>query len=993
MKYANGVKATTLTTGTGDVTLAAVSGYVPFPQAFSVGDRVPYAIRNGQNWEWGIGTVQAGGVLERTEVVSTLVAGVFTVVAPARITLTGVSEVVCAITAEDYKALNDSLLAHTTDVANPHGVTAAQAGADEAGTAAGLVAAHEAVLDPHGAYPLEADLGTAAFLDAGTAVGDLVQVQAGGALPALDASALLNLPASGVTDHGALTGLADDDHGHYHTDARGDARYAPVAKGVTNGDSHNHDGGDGAQIAYASLSGLPSLGTAAAAATGDFEASGAVSTHNAASGAHGATATGAAVLTAASQSAGRTALGLGTAATTASTAYEASGAVSAHSGGTGVHTIAGVTGLQGALDAKAPTASPTFTGTVSGITAAMVGAPTGSGTSTGTNTGNETATTLGALLNSATSKTTPVDADRLALWNSVSGLLEYLSWGNLKTALSGLYVLLAGKSGGQTIVGGSAAGESLTLRATSHATQGKVRIDNGALVREVASKEYVQSRQQSLITNGSGLMLDNTNFSTFTYDAIDVKAGAGSFRVNANASARFSDELIPVDVENRYTLSLFAKSGDVGGANYNAANRQYFGISMYDIDGLNIATQNGVRVSGAVDTTLAAALNPGDTAVTLASASGWSNGSYVLQNNFCWYGYTNSFGYTYPDYEYTRLASNNYSGNSSSGAWVSGGISGNVITLRVPWAGPSLPAGTKVRNNFAGGTYQYIAGTNIIVPNAWTKYSGAIGAPQQDYTEASGSFRRGTAYIKLLFLINYHGAADNNLRVSGLNLTQLSSANLEPNIGVGATYKSLPQYSLPTSGLAVEGKAGFGTATPSSQLQAESVTDPFRSGYSATQYFNAVTSSAGVTTFNMVGSAPAAVFAVSDATANAIYDVFTVAKNSSGAGGAGLGARLLWAAKSSTTVSTGQASLASEWVDATHATRKARITISASDYSGAREGFRCESDGTQIKTSVNGVPAAARAAALTAEIPGDVTRDELRLTELYNACKNFGIIN
>lgn len=973
MKYANGVKATTLTTGTGDVTLAAVSGYVPFPLAFSVGDTIPYAIRNGQNWEWGVGTVQAGGVLERTEVVSTLVAGVFTVVAPARITLTGVSEVVCAITAEDYKALNDSLLAHTTDVANPHGVTAAQAGADEAGTAAGLVAAHESALDPHNVYPLEADLGTAAFLDAGTTVGDLVQVQAGGALPALDASALLNLPASGVTDHGALTGLADDDHGHYHTDARGDARYAPVAKGVTNGDSHNHDGGDGAQIAYASLSGLPSLGTAAAAATGDFEPSGAISTHNAVTTAHGISAFGATLVDDADAATARTTLGLGTAATTASTAYATStqgssadahiAASAPHSGHSTPASVATLISTHNSDGAAHPSLVPTTT-------------------------------TIGALINGATSKTTPVDADQIGLIDSAaSNVLKKIPWANIKTALQSVFVTLAGKAGGQTIIGGSGAGEALTLQATSNATPGDVRISLGGLMRSVTTREYVQSRQQSLITNGSGLMLDNTNFSMFTYDAIDVKSGAGSFRVNANASPRFSDELIPVDVENRYTLSLFAKSGDVGGANYNAANRQYFGISMYDIDGLNITTQNGVRVSGAVDTTLAAALNPGDTAVTLASASGWSNGSSVLQNNFCWYGYTNSFGYTYPDYEYTRLASNNYSGNNSSGAWVSGGISGNVITLRVPWAGPSLPAGTKVRNNFAGGTYQYIAGTNIIVPNAWTKYSGAIGAPQQDYTEAPGSFRRGTAYIKLLFLINYHGAADNNLRVSGLNLTQLSSANLEPNIGVGATYKSLPQYSLPTSGLAVEGKAGFGTATPSSQLQAESVTDPFRSGYSATQYFNAVTSSAGVTTFNMVGSAPAAVFAVSDATANAIYDVFTVAKNSSGAGGAGLGARLLWAAKSSTTVSTRQASLASEWVDATHATRKARITISASDYSGAREGFRCESDGTQIKTSVNGVPAAARAAALTAEIPGDVTRDELRLTELYNACKNFGIIN
>lgn len=52
----------------------------------------------------------------------------------------------------------------------------------------------------------------------------------------------------GVTDHGALTGLADDDHSQYHNDARGDARYAPIAEGVTNGDSHDHNGGDGGDL-------------------------------------------------------------------------------------------------------------------------------------------------------------------------------------------------------------------------------------------------------------------------------------------------------------------------------------------------------------------------------------------------------------------------------------------------------------------------------------------------------------------------------------------------------------------------------------------------------------------------------------------------------------------------------------------------------------------------------------------------------------------------
>jgi hypothetical protein len=96
------------------------------------------------------------------------------------------------------------------------------------------------------------------------------------------------------------------------------------------------------------------------------------------------------------------------------------------------------TAQQTALNLKANLASPTFTGTVGGITAAMVGAPSGSGNSTGTNTGNETTTTVGALLNAATSKTTPADADHIGLMDSeASNIWNKLSWANLKTTLLG----------------------------------------------------------------------------------------------------------------------------------------------------------------------------------------------------------------------------------------------------------------------------------------------------------------------------------------------------------------------------------------------------------------------------------------------------------------------------------------------------------------------------------------------------------------------------
>lgn len=58
------------------------------------------------------------------------------------------------------------------------------------------------------------------------------------------------------------------------------------------------------------------------------------------------------------------------------------------------------------------------------------------GNTSGTNTGNETTTTTGALINGATSKTTPVDADELPLVDSAaSNVLKKLTWANLKATL------------------------------------------------------------------------------------------------------------------------------------------------------------------------------------------------------------------------------------------------------------------------------------------------------------------------------------------------------------------------------------------------------------------------------------------------------------------------------------------------------------------------------------------------------------------------------
>ena len=50
-----------------------------------------------------------------------------------------------------------------------------------------------------------------------------------------DKTKLDGITAGAVSDHGALSGLGDDDHAQYHNDARGDARYAPLARNITAG--------------------------------------------------------------------------------------------------------------------------------------------------------------------------------------------------------------------------------------------------------------------------------------------------------------------------------------------------------------------------------------------------------------------------------------------------------------------------------------------------------------------------------------------------------------------------------------------------------------------------------------------------------------------------------------------------------------------------------------------------------------------------------------
>lgn len=87
-----GIKETTTTTGTGTVTLSAITGFARVSSEFQSPDAVMYVLESGNgDKEWGIGTPGAGNTFARTYVAKTDVSGTRTEVGAMAISLTGTS--------------------------------------------------------------------------------------------------------------------------------------------------------------------------------------------------------------------------------------------------------------------------------------------------------------------------------------------------------------------------------------------------------------------------------------------------------------------------------------------------------------------------------------------------------------------------------------------------------------------------------------------------------------------------------------------------------------------------------------------------------------------------------------------------------------------------------------------------------------------------------------------------------------------------------------
>ncbi|MFH1047017.1 MAG: hypothetical protein V1738_01840, partial [Patescibacteria group bacterium] len=346
----------------------------------------------------------------------------------------------------------------------------------------------------------------------------------------------------------------------------------------------------------------------------------------------------------------------------------------------------------------------------------------------------------------------------------------------------------------------------------------------GTGTANLSSTAYVQSRGMNLLTNGSGLLGNNYNFSSFTFDQSDTHGGKGSFKNSTYSTAVTVDEYLPIDGTRTYKLSLWAKS-----TVHATGAHAYFGVTPYDIDNQLVNPIHYMRFSG-TDTTLAQDIKPGDTTVVLTDGSNWqSNFAAAYGRQIQIWNYTNSYGYTYPPYTYTRNNSYYLSSYSTSGTWAIGGITGNTITLTSPWPDTwgTIPAGTAVSNGSSGGTYKYIAASNVDVPAAWTNYTGLIGGWDTSGSGATNLFPYGTASIRVSFLMN-RDVAGNTTNVSDVWFSELTSANIEAASATQAGIVTLGNQQLGTGDKYFAGNVGVGTTSPSTRLHLSGTTSTIR---------------------------------------------------------------------------------------------------------------------------------------------------------------------
>ena len=324
---------------------------------------------------------------------------------------------------------------------------------------------------------------------------------------------------------------------------------------------------------------------------------------------------------------------------------------------------------------------------------------------------------------------------------------------------------------------------------TTKIAAGKVEIDGTAVFNSIKSStdaaydakgtaETINnkaiSRGEQLVTNGNGMMGNNTNFTNWTFDGSMANSSPGSFTRTGGYANIASNDWFPVDASKRYRFEFDMIS-------QNNTGTMYAYLLFGDVDKNAITATNTMWYPNTL-TTLARDLKSGDTVVYLTSVANYNTyGSANHLRALIFWNYQNSFGYQYPSQTYSRI--------TKMPAWTDNSsidTTNNTITLTTAHSGATIPAGTYVSQGCSGGTYKYVAITGQKVPTTWTHYVGYFDGIDYSGWNADGKFPPGTAYCKVGFLWNYNSANDQfwvtNIQVYEDYKTDINTALAYPAI-------------------------------------------------------------------------------------------------------------------------------------------------------------------------------------------------------------------
>ncbi len=203
-----------------------------------------------------------------------------------------------------------------------------------------------------------------------------------------------------------------------------------------------------------------------------------------------------------------------------------------------------------------------------------------------------------------------------------------------------------------------------------------------------------------------------------------------TFPVDGKNRDVLSGELIPVDPDKEYTLSLMLKSGGQA-----ESQEVYVGLACYTEEEKLIISQAINRLEN-TETELLADAVPGDTVLKVKKADQWKSSP----NSYVAFNVDDSPAVSdLPNFNLSPMGIQSVT--EKGGTW--------EIELAKPMT-KSYPAGTKIRQHNAGNSYVFCTVANKTIPKNWKEYTGKVTGKSDRLSNKQ--FWPGTRYVQVAIL-------------------------------------------------------------------------------------------------------------------------------------------------------------------------------------------------------------------------------------------------